>query len=267
MSLAGKKIALAEGRQLEELVTLLNKENATSVRCPLLSILDSPDTDAVSGWLNELRAGAFSWLILLTGEGLRRLIAFSDREGLREPTIEALSKLQTLTRGPKPVQALKEIGLKPTLVASAPTTQGVIDSLQKHDLKGQTIGVQLYTESNPPLQEYLTNAGINAKYVSPYIYAPASDADKVVDLIHQLASGQIDVLVFTSSPQIDRLWEVTNEKGLQSVLAEGISKVKVASVGPVVSENLRSKRVSIAIQPEQGFQMKNLVVHIRRAFE
>jgi uroporphyrinogen-III synthase len=267
MSLAGKKVALAEGRQLEELVSLLEKEKAVPIRCPLLSILDSPDTQAVAEWLEKLRAGHFSWLILLTGEGLRRLLAFSDRQGLRQQTIEAIAQLHTLTRGPKPMLALKEIGLKPTRVAAAPTTQGVIQTLQELELKGQSIGVQLYSESNPPLQEFLTSIEADAHYVSPYIYAPASDADKVAELIQQMATGQIDVLVFTSAPQVERLWEVAEEKGLVPLLGEGIRQVKVASVGPVVSENLRNRGVTISIQPEQGFQMKNLVVHIRRAFE
>ena len=51
LPLAGKTIALAEGRQLEELAALLEKEGATTLRCPLLSILDAPDSAPIVAWL------------------------------------------------------------------------------------------------------------------------------------------------------------------------------------------------------------------------
>ena len=38
MTLANRTIALAEGRQLEELVQMLEKEGAIPLRCPLLAI-------------------------------------------------------------------------------------------------------------------------------------------------------------------------------------------------------------------------------------
>ena len=55
------------GRQLEELAQMLEKEGATIVRCPLVGILDAPDAASVVAWLQELIAGRFSHVILLTG--------------------------------------------------------------------------------------------------------------------------------------------------------------------------------------------------------
>ena len=54
--LAGRTIALAEGRQLEELAEMLEKEGATALRCPMVSILDAPDPAPVLAWLRELIA-------------------------------------------------------------------------------------------------------------------------------------------------------------------------------------------------------------------
>ncbi|WP_020469911.1 uroporphyrinogen-III synthase [Zavarzinella formosa] len=265
LALAGKTVALAEGRQLEELKALLEKEGAIPFCCPLLSILDSPDAEPVNAWIDELIAGKLDVVILLTGEGLRRLMGFAQRADNREAVIAALGKTRIITRGPKPVQALKEVGLKPARVATAPTTSGVINCLQEEDLAGKTVGVQLYSEANVPLQDFLTQARAIVRPVQPYVYAPSADADRVVDLIHRTASGAIDVLVFTSSPQIERIYEVAAERQLDAVWRQGLHRVKIASVGPVVTETLRNKGVNVDIQPEQGFQMKNLVVHIGRA--
>jgi len=52
--LTGQMIALAEGRQLEELAQMLEKEGATTVRCPMVSILDAPDEGPVVAWLRRL---------------------------------------------------------------------------------------------------------------------------------------------------------------------------------------------------------------------
>ena len=265
LPLTGKTIALAEGRQLEELVALLEKEGATAIRCPLVSILDAPDPEPVLEWIRELVSGSFDLVVLLTGEGLRRLIGFAERAGMKEAVVEALSRVAVVTRGPKPGQALKEIGLKATRVAAAPTTEGVIATLKQEPLAGKTVGVQLYSESNPPLADYLSSAGAAMRAVQPYVYAPAADADLAATLIEQMAAGSIDVIVFTSSPQVDRLVEIAAERKLEGLLQRGLARVKVASVGPLVTATLQSKGFRVDVQPEQGFQMKNLVVHLGRA--
>ena len=267
MSLHGRTIALAEGRQLEELAHMLEKEGAITLRCPMLSILDHPDSGPVLAWLRELIAGRFAYVVLLTGEGLRRLLGFAEREGLREQAVAALAKVKTITRGPKPVQALKEVSLTPYRIAAVPTTEGVVATLKQESLGGTGVGVQLYSESNPPLLDFLTTAGAIVNAVQPYVYAPSADAQKVVELIGRMAEGSIDCVVFTSSPQLDRLREVAIEHKLEETLALGWQKVKIAAVGPVVKEKLIEMGARADIAPAQGFQMKNLVQHIKRAFD
>lgn len=265
LPLDGRTVALAESRQLEELAQLLEKEGATILRCPMVSILDAPDAAPVVAWLHELVADRFGWVVFLTGEGLRRLLGFAERENMREAVIAAVGRTRTLTRGPKPGKALQEIGLKPTEVAAAPTTDGVIATLRNHDLKGVVVGVQHYSASNPPLTEFLRQAGATEGAVLPYVYAPKSDTERVTDLIRRMGSGAVNVLVFTSSPQVDRLYEVAQEHGLNAELAAGLEKTCLAAVGPIVAENLRGRGARVDVCPEQGWQMKNLVLHIKRA--
>jgi uroporphyrinogen-III synthase len=264
MSLEDRIVALAEGRQIEDLAGMLEREGATILRCPLLSILDAPDPAPVLAWLRELMADRFSRVILLTGEGLRRLLGFAGREGLRDGVIAAVGRARTITRGPKPVAALRAVGLTPSLVAQWPTTEGVIAALRTEPLQGQTVGVQLYSASNPPLEHFLQEAGANVRTVQPYVYAPAADTERVFDLIERLAHGKVDVMVFTSSPQVDRLFEVAEERGARETLLEGLRRTRVAAVGPVLAENLVGRGVRIDICPEQGFVMKNLVQLIKK---
>jgi uroporphyrinogen-III synthase len=265
LPLHGRTIALAEGRQIEELADMLEKEGATVLRCPLLSIVDVPDPAPVVAWLRELISGRFAYVILLTGEGVRRLLGFAERVGLRHAVIAALARARTITRGPKPARALKEIGLAPREAAAMPTTEGVIETLRAHDLSGLAVGVQLYSEDNPPLMEFLKAAGASAWPVLPYVYAPKADAQLVADLIGRLDRGEVDVLAFTSKPQVERLYEVAAQRGLEGELRHGLERTRVAAVGPLVAESLRQHEARVDVCPEQGWVMKNLVQQIKRA--
>jgi uroporphyrinogen-III synthase len=267
LPLKGRTIALAETRQLEELAQMLDSEGATTLRYPLVSILDAPDLTPVLAWLRDLSADRFDYVILMTGEALRRLLSFADREGQRDVCIAALARTKIIARGPKPGQVLKEIGLTPTCVASTPTTEGVLATLQKESLHGQTVGVTLYGEPNPALEQFLLSAGAQVRTVLPYIYAPAAEDERVAELIARLDRGEVDVLLFTSSAQVDRLYEVAERRGLHDALRQGLTRTRIAAIGPVLADHLRQRGAAVSICPEQGFVMKNLVQHIKRALD
>jgi uroporphyrinogen-III synthase len=258
--LADRTIALPEARELDRLATMLEDEGARTLRCPLISILDAPDQRPVEEWLRALAGGGFDDLIFLTGEGLRRLVDAAERIGLRADVVAALGRARTITRGPKPARALKELGLSPSLAAAVPTSQGVIQSLASLDLHGRRVGVQLYgTEPNRPLVEALERAGARVSVVAPYVYASASDKGRVVALIAALADGGVDAIAFTSASQVDRLWEVARESGLEDRLAGGLARVRVAAVGPIVVEALGARGVRVDAVPEKSFVMRRLV--------
>lgn len=259
-SLSGKTVALAEGRQLEELASLLQDEGAAILRCPMLAILDAPDDASVLAWLGELIDGKLGLLILMTGEAVRRLAGFAERVGRLADYVAALERVPLLSRGPKPSRALRELGVTavPT-TAAAPTTEGVIQTLRGQALAGIGVGVTLFGQDNPTLETFLRQAGATVRPVLSYVYAPAADDDRVADLIVRLAGGDIAALVFTSSPQVERIHEVAGKRGLEEMLRAGLSKTKVAAIGPVVTEALRARAVQVDICPEQGWVMKNLV--------
>ncbi len=123
----------------------------------------------------------------------------------------------------------------------------------------------MYSEENPPLMEFLRAAGANAWPVLPYVYAPKADDERVVDLIGRMSRGEVDVLVITSSPQVERLYEVAAERGLGAELRQGLERTKVAAVGPVAADSLRQHGARVDVCPEQGWVMKNLVQQIKRA--
>ena len=285
--LAGKTIALPESRELDQLSRLLEEQGATTWRCPLVAILDAPDPAPVDDWLRRLCAGAFDDVVFLTGEGLRRLLARAERTSTRDAVIAALGRVRRITRGPKPARALHEIGLASDLPASVPTSRGVIESLRSLDLKARgaeagpppepvaggfgnpsrvpnlknrRVGLQLYgTDPGAELVAFLTGAGAEVSTVSPYVYAPAIDDQRVRELIEAMQARRIDAIAFTSASQIDRLWGVARSAGIEPALTAALSSTRVAAIGPIVESALGERGVRIDIATSKPFVMKHLV--------
>jgi uroporphyrinogen-III synthase len=125
--------------------------------------------------------------------------------------------------------------------------------------------VQLYGEEpNILLIDYLRGRGAKVSIVAPYIYAPDSDEEKVVELIESLYAGNVTMMTFTSQPQFLRLLEVARKAGIEERLFAGLARVKIAAVGPVVADQLRGAGVSVAVMPESLFFMKPMVTELVR---
>src|SRR5215510_13150766 len=170
--LSGRRIVVPETRELDQMVRMLEERGAEAVRCPMIAIRDAPDAEPVAAWLRRFADGRCDDLVLMTGEGLRRLLGFARRLDLEPAFRVALAETRKITRGPKPVRALREIGLTADVPADEPTTEGVIAALKRHDLTGHCVGVQLYPgNANERLLKFLEGAGAKADTVLPYVYA------------------------------------------------------------------------------------------------
>ncbi len=82
---------------------------------------------------------------------------------------------------------------------------------------------------------------------------------QVVDAIEDMHAGRIDVIAFTSTPQVERLFDVAEKAGIGPKLKEAFGRVSVASIGPIVEEALHRHGVSQMVQPETAFHMKPLL--------
>lgn len=263
LPLAGRRIALPESRELDLFADMLIKRGADVLRCPLVAIHDAPDPAPVLAWMHTLISQPFDRLILLTGEGLRRMLALAERQGgsLQADFIAALEGIPKLTRGPKPGAALRKVGLKADQVAVAPTTEGVIETLKDENLRGQRIGVQLYgTDPNRRLVDFLAGAGAEVSTVAPYIYADDVEDAQVEALIDAVLATEVDAIAFTSATQVRRLLQIAKrrEQG-EAALLSALGRIKVAAVGPVVADELTACGVQVDLMPESSFFMKPLV--------
>jgi uroporphyrinogen-III synthase len=265
LTLAGRTIAVPETRELDVFAGLLERRGAAVIRCPLVAILDAPDPAPVLAWVEQFSNGECHDLILLTGEGLRRILSCIDRNAphLREPFVARLATVRKITRGPKPARALRELGLAPDLAADVPTTEGIIAMLSKHELHGRCIAVQLYgSDPNTRLINFLEQAGARVLCVAPYIYADSSADESLRDLARQLLAGKVDAIAFTSMQQVTRLFDVLGVDDASAAL----KKTLIAAVGPVVADALRQRGVQVSLMPEDAYFLKPLTRALEEAF-
>ena len=256
-------VAVPESRQLDILEDLLVRRGARVLRVPLVAILDAPDPAPILRWIDAFIAAPAEYLVVLTGEGLRRLRSLAQRHGREEAFIAALQRTTTVCRGPKPGRALKEMDIKPDLLGKAPTTPGVIEALEELELAGRHVAVQLYGEEpNLLLMDYLRGRGAIVSSVAPYVYAPHTHEEKVVELLHSLVRGDVTMMTFTSQPQYTRLVEVARSHGIEDVLQAGLARVAVAAVGPVVGDQLSAAGIRVSVMPESQFFMKPMVTEL-----
>jgi uroporphyrinogen-III synthase len=265
-NLKGKRIAVPEMRELEIFSGLLERRGAEVLRCPLVTIYDTPHSAAVLAFAVKIADGGFDDFILITGEGLTRILSCINRHDptLQERFIAGLGKVRTVTRGPKPARALRQLGLKPNVEARAPTTPGVIEALKPLDLKGRRVALQLYgNDPNMILQTFLRERGAELTTVAPYVYGNAVDDATVKALLERMANGEVDAIAFTSKLQIERL---VNQQPAQLV-KRALSNTKIAAVGPIVAEAIRAAGFEVASSPEHSWFMKPLVVALSESLQ
>ncbi len=262
-TLENYSIALPESRQLDVLASLFEKRGAKTLRCPLVSIHDSPHVEEVNHWLFDFIDNTPDYLIILTGEGIKRLSGFAERADCHNTWQQALSQTYKLARGPKPNRVLKTLSLQADELAPVPTTEGIIQALENIDLSGKSIAVQLYGEDpNERLQSYLQSRSVHYTTVAPYIYASDVETDRVLELINKLAEKQVDLICFTSKAQYQRLESVAAQHGCKALLEKALKQTKIAAVGPVVADQLREAGLAVAIMPENKYFMKPMVTAI-----
>src|SRR5437899_1928140 len=146
--LNGYRILILETREEAQFSRLLTEQGADVLQCPMFTIHDAPDPKPIETWIRRFIERPCDDLVLMTGEGLRRLMKVARRIDVEQDFVTALGKVRKFARGPKPGRALREIGLEPQMTTEKPTSEGIAEMLARVDLGGQPVGLQLYPEKN-----------------------------------------------------------------------------------------------------------------------
>jgi uroporphyrinogen-III synthase len=260
--LNGYRILILETREEAQFSRLLTEQGADVLQCPMFTIHDAPDPAPIEAWIERFIDKPCDDMVLMTGEGLRRLMKVVRRIGAEQPFITALGSARKFIRGPKPGKALREIGLEPQVTTEKPTSEGVAEMLSRVDLRGHRVGLQLYPDKDHGvlIGAIKAQGAAEVDTVLPYAYDAQTADGNIVTAIDEMAAGRIDAIALTNLGQVRRLVEVARARGCEAKLREGLERTPIASVGPAVSDELKAQGLRTDIYPaDDAFFMRPLI--------
>ncbi len=238
--LAGLRVVSFEARRADELATMLARHGAEVVRAPALReerLATSPEALELA---RRLEAGEVDLVVLLTGVGTRALAAALGA-GPRPGAL--LARTRIVARGPKPLAALRELGIAGAHPVPEPFTWRqvleVVDGLGVP--RGGLAAVQEYGAPVPGLVDGLVHRGLRVLSVPVYRWALPEDPRPLAAAAAALARGAADVAVFTNAAQVEHLFRAAADP---EALRRGVARAVVASVGPVCSEALEAHGIA-----------------------
>ena len=87
--LSGFRILIMETREEAQFSRLLAEQGANVLHCPMFTIQDAPDAAPIEGWIRRFIERPCDDLVLMTGEGLRRLMKVVRRIDVESEFIAA----------------------------------------------------------------------------------------------------------------------------------------------------------------------------------
>jgi uroporphyrinogen-III synthase len=249
----GLRVLSLESRMAAEMTRLIERNAGVPLVVPALREIPIPlqANGAVFRFGVKLILQQIDILILMTGVGTKALFEILQTRYPLAELIEALRKTIIVTRGPKPLAALKAFGVEANITVPEPNTwQDVIATLDYYrPVQGLKIVVQEYGVSNPDMIEDLTKRGAEVFPVSIYRWALPEDTSQLKQAILEILDAKIDVLLITNAAQIDHLMQLVEQEGKTEPFKDACKKLIVASIGPTASERLKHYELPVDFEP------------------
>ena len=243
------RVVAFESRRAAEIAELIRRHGGAPRIAPALREVPLSEHTALFEYVRRLDAGEIDVVLLLTGVGVRTLAEIVAAEWPRARFAAALRRARLVARGPKPVAALRELGLQPDAVAAEPNTWrellATIDA--QAPVASARVAVQEYGVTNQELIDGLVARGAQVVRVPIYRWALPDDVEPLRAAIRAIGDGCVEVVLFTSATQVYHLFHVAGDAA--DALREGFQRVLVGSIGPICSAALRAHGVAPSFEP------------------
>lgn len=261
-SFGGLRVLVLESRRARELGLIVTSYGGAPVVAPSMREVPIESNAEAVRFIDDLIAGEFDVVILLTGVGARALLDIVQRvQGTRKRMIDALRDTVVVARGPKPLAVMREIEVPVFVTAPEPNTwRELLTALDARkaelSLDGLNVAVQEYGASNPDLLAGLEARGARVTPVPVYQWALPEDTGPLRTAARAIADGELDVALFTSATQAVHLMKVADELQLGDRVRDRLGRMVIASIGPTTSEELRQRGLPVDLEashPKMGF--------------
>ncbi len=248
---AGLRVFAFESRMAVETASLIERFGGRAAVVPAMREVPLQDNHAAFEFAARLLSGKIDLAIFLTGVGVRELFRVMETRYTREQLVKALAGVVTVARGPKPVAALRELGLAARLTIPEPNTwREILSSLSKSvQLDAKRVAVQEYGISNHDLIAGLEARGALVFEVPVYRWSLPEERGPLRTAACAIAKGEADVVLFTSSAQVTNLIQLADAAGVGPEIRRRTREIVVGSIGPVCSQELRTHGIEPDFEP------------------
>lgn len=252
--LSGMTVAAFESRMAAELARLIERYGGRPLVAPALRELPIQDNPAALRFGVRFVEEQIDVLILMTGVGATALFDILRARHPMSSIMVGAKHTALVARGPKPVAALKALGLTPTLTVPEPNTWvDVVSTLDEYrPVKGLRVAVQEYGISNPDLLDALRQRGAEVFPVPVYKWGLPEDTASLKQSLAEIIAGRVAVMVITNAAQIDQVTTLLEQEGTVPAFRAACRRMIVASIGPTASERLRHYDLPVDFEPSHG---------------
>ena len=258
MPFNGLRVLSLESRRATEMEQLIRLQGGVPFVAPSMREIALPDNTEVFAFGERLFAGGFDMVVLLTGVGTRQLAKVLATRYPPGAFPEALSRVTVVARGPKPAAAVRDMGLKPAVIAPEPNTWRELAAAIE-DVRPQRIAVQEYGRPATDLLVTLRARGHDVSTVRIYQWDLPEDVEPLREAARRIAAGAFDVVLFTTAIQMEHLARIARELGIEAEMLAALRHCRVCSIGPTTTEALDEFGIPPAMEPSRpkmGFLVK-----------
>jgi uroporphyrinogen-III synthase len=249
MPFAGLRVLSLESRRAKEIEGMIRRLEGDAFVAPSVQERALEDHHDLVHFVERLEADEFDLVVCMTGAGLMFLRDVVAMHMPVERLACALRRVTIISRGPKPVPVLRAMNVPVHVVVPEPNTwKEIVNAVA--DRPERRIAVQEYGRPNLEMNAALERLGARVTPVAIYRWELPEDREPLCEAARRLAARALDVVIFTSSIQLDHLMEIARELGIEAAVHQTLrDDVAVASVGPVMTAALESYGLAADITP------------------
>ncbi len=201
-------------------------------------------------FIEQLESGVFDLVVCMTGVGLTFLRDVIVTRMPVERLGAAMRRATIVSRGPKPVPVLRSLSVNADVVVPEPNTwREVVEAIAQRPER--RIAVQEYGRPNVEMNAALEALGAVVTPVPLYRWELPEDIGPLRDAARLLAAEQFQVVIFTSSIQLDHLFQIAGELQIEDQVKTALAtRTVIASVGPVMTDSLTAKGLPPDVIPQ-----------------
>jgi uroporphyrinogen III methyltransferase/synthase len=235
--LHGRRILITRARhQVDPFRRELVDLGAAVVEIPTLEIRRLPTDDRVRRAIQDLNRTAL--IIFASANAVDIFFQMLMSSGL---DARALHRSKLCAIGQETADALGAHGLRPELVTSEYTAEGLANALEGWEMQGLRVLVPRAEIARDALPSLLANRGAEVEILP--VYRGVCPADSGPALLRLFEGDGVDVITFTSSSTVVNFVQAFPEDRLPAILGDA----EIACMGPVTADTARKLGLAVSI--------------------